>query len=336
MNGHDIVLIPGDGIGPEVAQAARDVLEATGVSINWHRYLAGSTALEEHGTPLPEALLEAVREFGVALKGPVTTPVGSGFSSVNVAIRKQLDLYANLRPVRSIPGVPSRYRDVDLAIVRENTEGLYVADERWEDEDTVAALKRVSRPASLRLAHFAFAYAARTGRRSVTAVHKANILKESDGLFLECAREAAQDYPDILFKDRIVDALCMDLVIDPHQHDVLLCPNLYGDIVSDLAAGLVGGLGTVPAANLGEHAAVSEAVHGSAPDIAGKGIANPTALILAGAMMLSHIGEAEASKKVEDSVRQLYREGGPLTPDVGGSATTGEMTEALISILQGG
>lgn len=336
MNGHDIVLIPGDGIGPEVSQAAQEVLDATGVSINWHRYHAGSTALEEHGTPLPEALLDAVREFGVALKGPVTTPVGSGFSSVNVAIRKQLDLYANLRPVRSIPGVPSRYQDVDLAIVRENTEGLYVADERWEDEDTVVALKRVSRTASLRLAHFAFAYASRAGRESVTAVHKANILKESDGLFLKCAREAAQDYPDIQFKDRIVDALCMDLVIDPHQHDVLLCPNLYGDIVSDLAAGLVGGLGTVPAANLGDHAAVSEAVHGSAPDIAGKGIANPTALILAGAMMFSHLGEVEASKKVEESVRQLYREGGPLTPDVGGSATTREMTAALISILQRG
>ncbi len=336
MNGHDIVLIPGDGIGPEVSQAAQDVLEATGVNVNWHLYQAGAIALEEQGTPLPEDLLDAVREFGVALKGPVTTPVGSGFSSVNVAIRKHLDLYANLRPVRSIPGVPSRYQDVDLAIVRENTEGLYVADERWEDEDTVAALKRVSRPASLRLARFAFEYATRAGRESVTAVHKANILKESDGLFLQCAREVAQEYPDIKFKDRIVDALCMDLVIDPHQHDVLLCPNLYGDIVSDLAAGLVGGLGTVPAANLGDHAAVFEAVHGSAPDIAGKGIANPTALILAGAMMLSRIEEVEASKKVEESVRQLYREGKSLTPDVGGSATTREMTDALISHLQQG
>jgi len=334
MNGHDIVLIPGDGIGPEVSQAAQKVLEATGVSINWHRFQAGANALEEEGIPLPEKLLDAVREFGVALKGPVTTPVGSGFSSVNVAIRKQLDLYANLRPVRSIPGVPSRYQEVDLAVVRENTEGLYVADERWENEDTVAALKRVSRPASLRLARFAFDYASRAGRESVTAVHKANILKESDGLFLQCAREAAQEYPGIKFKDRIVDALCMDLVIDPHQHHVLLCPNLYGDIVSDLAAGLVGGLGTVPAANLGDQAAVFEAVHGSAPDIAGKGIANPTALILAGAMVLSHIGEDEASKKVEGSVRQLYREGDHLTPDVGGAATTREMTDALISILQ--
>lgn len=334
MNGHNIVLIPGDGIGPEVSQAAQEVLEATGLNIKWHRYQAGATALKEQGTPLPEELLDAVREYGVALKGPVTTPVGSGFSSVNVAIRKQLDLYANLRPVRSIPGVPSRYQDVELAIVRENTEGLYVADERWEDEDTVVALKRVSRKASLRLAHFAFEYATQAERESVTAVHKANILKESDGLFLECAQEVAQEYPNIKFKDRIVDALCMDLVINPYQHDVLLCPNLYGDIVSDLAAGLVGGLGTVPAANLGDHAAVSEAVHGSAPDIAGKGIANPTALILAGAMMLSHIGEAEASKKVEDSVRELYREGGPLTPDVGGSATTGEMTDAIISLLQ--
>lgn len=334
MDAYNVVLIPGDGIGPEVSTAARKVIDATGVKINWHVYQAGASALEEVGTPLPDEPVEAIQNFSSALKGPVTTPVGSGFSSVNVALRKRLDLYANLRPVRSIPGVPSRYQDVDLAIVRENTEGLYVADERWEDEDTVVALKRVSRKASLRLARFAFEYAKRTGRDTVTAVHKANILKESDGLFLSCAQEVAEEYPQIGFKDRIVDALCMDLVMDPRQHDILLCPNLYGDIVSDLAAGLVGGLGTVPGANLGDHAAIFEAVHGSAPDIAGKGIANPTAIILAGAMMLAHLGEVEASQEIEDSVKKLYKNGGPLTPDVGGSATTEELAAALVHMLR--
>lgn len=333
---HDVVLIPGDGIGPEVASAAQQVIDAAGVDITWHTFQAGSAALEQQGTPLPGELLDAIRRYSIALKGPVTTPVASGFSSVNVALRKRLDLYANLRPIRTIPGVPSRYQDVDLAVVRENTEGLYAADERWEDEDSVVALKRVTRQASLRVARFAFEYAMRSNRESVTAVHKANILKESDGLFLTCAEEVAQEYPQIQFQDRIVDALCMDLVIDPGKHDVLLCPNLYGDIVSDLAAGLVGGLGTVPAANLGDEAAISEAVHGSAPDIAGQGIANPTAIILAGAMMLSHLGEVEASQKVDQAVKRIYADGGPLTPDVGGSATTEEMTAALIRILQEG
>lgn len=331
---HDVVLIPGDGIGPEVTSAARQVIDAVGVDIHWHMHQAGSAGLEEHGTPLPDEVLQAIRQYGIALKGPITTPVGSGFSSVNVALRKQLDLYANLRPVRSIPGVPSRYQDVDLVIVRENTEGLYSADERWEDDDTVVALKRVSRRASRRIARFAFEYAVRTGRQAVTAVHKANILKESDGFFLSCAQEVAQEYPRIEFKDRIVDALCMDLVIDPDKHDVLLCPNLYGDVVSDLAAGLVGGLGTVPGANLGDQASILEAVHGSAPDIAGQGIANPTAIILAGAMMLSHLGEAEASSNVERAVKTIYQRGASLTPDVGGTGTTQEMTAAIVECLQ--
>jgi isocitrate dehydrogenase (NAD+) len=333
MSAYDAVLIPGDGIGPEVSAAAVRVMEAAGVEIRWHRFQAGKTALENGDDPLPSALLEATREIGAALKGPITTPVGSGFTSVNVAIRKELDLFANLRPVKSIPGGEARYRDVDLVIVRENTEGLYNGEEVWENKDAVVAKKRVTRAGSLRVAEFAYRYAEKEGRRSVTTVHKANILKESDGLFLRCARERAKAYPGLKSTDRIVDALCMDLVLDPGQHDVLLCPNLYGDIVSDLAAGLVGGLGLVPGANLGQKIGVFEAVHGSAPDIAGKGIANPTALILAGAMLLDHIGEKEAGKRIQTAVHQLYAAGGPLTPDVGGTGTTEEVTNVLIAAL---
>ena len=334
MSSHEVVLIPGDGIGPEVASAAQAVIDATGVDIRWHTYQAGIASLEEGDRSLPEELLEAIRQYGIALKGPLTTPVGGGFSSVNVALRQRLGLYANLRPVRTIPGAPSRYQDVDLVIIRENTEGLYSGDERWEDDDSVVGLKRVTREASLRIARFAFNFASRHGRGKVTATHKANILKESDGLFLTCAREVAKAYPQVHFTDRIIDALCMDLVMDPNQHDVLLCPNLYGDIISDLAAGLVGGLGTVPSANIGQDAAIFEAVHGSAPDIVGKGIANPTALILAGVMMLSQLGEEEAAEKLAESVRNLYESGGPLTPDLGGEATTEDMTRELVSNLK--
>ncbi len=330
MSSVNVVLIPGDGIGPAVSAAAQQVIDAAGVKIRWHPFQAGMTALEEKGEALPGALMDAIRQYGVALKGPITTPVGSGFSSVTVAMRQQLGLYANLRPVRSIPGVSSRYEDVDLVIVRENTEGLYRGGEQWESENSVVALKRVTRESSLRIAQFAFDYAVREGRTSVTAVHKANILKASDGLFLNCAREVSEKYPEIQFKDRIVDALCMDLVIDPGLHDILLCPNLYGDIISDLAAGLVGGLGTVPGANIGEKEALFEAVHGSAPDIAGKGIANPTALILAGAMMLSHLGEPDSARKIRESVYSLYQHGEVLTPDMGGTATTQEMTREII------
>jgi len=333
MTRHSVVLIPGDGIGPEVVEMAQEVIEATGVVIEWKTFEAGTRALEKYGTPLPHSLLDAIRQSRVALKGPITTPIGSGFSSVTVALRKELGLYANLRPVKSIPGVPARYQDVDLVVIRENTEDLYSGLERQVDDGTAEAIKRVTRRASLRIARFAFDYARRHQRKMVTAVHKANILKLSDGLFLECAREVATCYPEITYHERIVDALCMDLVLDPGQHDVLLCPNLYGDIVSDLAAGLVGGLGLVPAANIGDGLAVFEAVHGSAPDIAGQGIANPTALILAGAMMLFFLGEEEAARKIERGIQAVYALGRHLTPDVGGTASTREMADAVLSCL---
>jgi isocitrate dehydrogenase (NAD+) len=333
MGKHTVVLIPGDGIGPEVVEAAQKVIEATGVEIAWKTFEAGAKALERYGTPLPEAILKGIRQSRVALKGPVTTSIGVGFSSITVALRKRLGLYANLRPVRSMAGVSSRYQDVDLVVIRENTEGLYGGIERQVDDDTAEAVKLVTRRASLRIARFAFGYARRQRRKMVTAVHKANILKLSDGLFLECAREVAADYPEIEYRERIVDALCMDLVLDPGRHDVLLCPNLYGDIVSDLAAGLVGGLGLAPAANIGDEMAVFEAVHGSAPDIAGQGIANPTALILAGAMMLSYLGEEEAAKRIEEAVQEVYIRRERLTPDVGGAATTQDMTDAVLSCI---
>jgi len=335
MAGYPVVLLPGDGIGPEIVEATREVLEATGVALDWRPYETGIAAMEKTGTPLPDEVVEEIRRCGVALKGPITTPVGTGFSSVTVALRQRLDLYANLRPVRSIPGVPARYSDVDLVIVRENTEDLYAGIEYRIDEDTVVAEKRITRPASLRIARFAFDYASRYGRRQITAVHKANILKMSDGLFLQCAREVAGQYPQVQYTERIVDALCMDLVLDPGRHDVLLCPNLYGDIVSDLAAGLVGGLGLAPAANVGDGVAVFEAVHGSAPDIAGKGIANPTALILAGAMMLTYLGESAAAARVEQAILETYRQGtAHLTPDVGGKGTTRSFTDTVLSYLE--
>lgn len=333
MGRHTVVLIPGDGIGPEVTETARKVIEATGVEIQWHTFEAGVKALEMYGAPLPAAILEEVRRSGVALKGPVATSIGTGFSSVVVALRRKLGLYANLRPVKNIPGVPSRYQDVDLVVVRENTEGLYSGIERQVNDDTAETVRRVTRQASLRIARFAFNYARCQRRKMVTAVHKANILQLSDGLFLECAREVAADYPEIEYRERIVDAVCLDLVLDSGRHDVLLCPNLYGDIISDLAAGLVGGLGLVPAANIGDGMGVFEAVHGSAPDIAGKGIANPTALILAGAMMLSCLGEEEAAKRIEEGIWRVYANGKHLTPDVGGAASTGEMADAVISCI---
>ncbi len=333
MTPHDVVLIPGDGIGPEVAEAARSVLDAGGVDIRWKVMDAGLAAQQAGMQPLPESLLDAIRDAGTALKGPITTPVGSGFTSVNVGLRRALDLYANLRPVRSLPVTTGRYSDVDLVIVRENTEGLYIGEETWLDPDTVVAAKRVTRGGSERIARFAFEYARANNRGTVTAVHKANILKESDGLFLNTAREISSGYPEVSFRDRIVDALCMDLVIDPGRHDVLLCPNLYGDIISDLAAGLVGGLGAVPGANLGGRYAIFEAVHGSAPDIAGQGIANPTALILAGTMLLSHLGENQAAQRVETAVRSVYAAGENLTPDLGGTASTRSFTTAVIQQL---
>lgn len=330
---HTATLIPGDGIGPEVTDAAVSVVAAAGVDISWERVDAGGEVAARYGTPLPESVLNSVRVNRVALKGPVTTPVGEGFGSVNVALRKGLNLYACLRPVRSLPGVRSRYQDIDLVVVRENTEGLYSGIEHLVVPGVAESLKIITEQASTRIAHFAFRYARQNGRRKVTAVHKANIMKVSDGLFLESVRRARRSYPDIEYEELIVDAVCMNLVRDPYRFDVLLMENLYGDILSDLCAGLVGGLGVVPGANIGDDCAVFEAVHGSAPDIAGKGIANPTACILSAAMMLDHIGERPAATRVREALSSVLAEGSVLTPDLGGHATTRQMTQAICERL---
>ena len=330
---HTITLIPGDGIGPEVTAAVVKVLTQAGLRADWETHQAGTAALDRHGVTLPETLLESIRRTKVALKGPITTPVGGGFASVNVGLRKTLDLYANLRPVRSLPGVPSRYEQVDLVVVRENTEDLYAGLEHEVVPGVVESLKITTEAAATRIARFAFDYARGHQRRLVTAVHKANIMKMGDGLFLESVRAVAAGYPDIAVDDRIVDAACMKLVIDPAQFDVLLLPNLYGDIVSDLCAGLVGGLGVVPGANLGVDAAVFEAVHGSAPDIAGKNVANPTALLLSGVLMLRHIGEDAMADRVTRAVESVLAEERIRTHDLGGSATTSEYAEAIAQRL---
>lgn len=324
-----VTLIPGDGVGPELVEALHVVLAAMEVPLEFERHEAGAAVAERFGTPLPDSVVESVRRNRVALKGPVTTPVGGGFRSVNVALRTALDLYACVRPVRSLAGVPSRYEGVDLVIVRENSEDLYIGDERMLDADTAEAIKRITRRGSERIARFAFEYARAYGRRRVTAGHKANIMKATDGLFLSVAREVAAGYPDIAFDERIIDALCLQLVQRPQEFDVLLLPNLYGDIVSDLAAGLVGGLGVVPGANLGAEAAVFEAVHGSAPDIAGRGIVNPAAFLLSAAMMLDHLGEQEGAARVRGALLDVLAEGRFVTPDLGGRATTSEMAAAV-------
>jgi isocitrate dehydrogenase (NAD+) len=330
---HAVTLIPGDGIGPEIVRSVRAVIEAAGVEIEWHEHEAGAHAMEQYGTQVPEHVLNCIRTDKVCLKGPVSTPIGTGFTSANVILRKSLDLYANLRPARSLPGVKSRYEDVDLVVVRENTEGLYSGIEHVVVPGVVESLKIVTERASMRIAEFAFEYARKMGRGQVTAVHKANIMKLTDGMSLNCARRVAARYPEIKYTEQIVDAACMKLVIDPHQFDVLVMENLYGDIVSDLCAGLVGGLGVVPAANLGTDYAVFEAVHGSAPDIAGNNVANPTALILSAVMMLRHIGETTAADRIESAVRQVLERGERTTPDLGGHASTTEMTEAIIAGL---
>ncbi len=330
-----ITLIPGDGIGPEVTAAVVRVLETAGVEIEWERFDAGVTALERHGTPLPAPLLDSIRRNTVALKGPVTTPVGEGFTSVNVGLRKALGLYANLRPVRNLPNVPSRFDRVDLVIVRENTEDLYSGIEHEVVPGVVESLKIITEAASSRIARFAFDYARRMGRRRVTAVHKANIMKLSDGLFIHTARAVAAGYPGIEYDEQIVDAACMNLVMRPEQFDMLLLPNLYGDIVSDLCAGLVGGLGTVPAANLGASSAVFEAVHGSAPDIAGRNLANPTALLRSALLMLGHIGEDAAAARIETALFTALARPETRTRDLGGSASTTEFTDAIVQALHG-
>jgi len=333
MKKHKVTLVPGDGIGPEVTGAAISVMRAAGVQFEWESFVVGAEALSRFGDPLPQDLFESIKRTKIALKGPVMTPIGTGFVSANVRLRKALDLYANLRPIKSLKGVKSRYEDVDLIVVRENTEDLYSGLEHEVVPGVVESLKIITDRASRRIAYFAFEYARREGRKKVTAIHKANIMKMSDGLFLNCFREVSKSYPEIEADDMIVDNACMQMVMDPNQFDVLLLENLYGDIMSDLGAGLVGGLGIVPGANIGEEIAVFEAVHGSAPSIAGRGIANPTALIQTAVLMLKHLGEREAADKIQHALEKILAEGQFLTRDLGGSAMTSEFTEAIIHAL---
>jgi isocitrate dehydrogenase (NAD+) len=329
-----VTLIPGDGIGPELAEATRRVLDASGVEFDWEVMNAGEAVMAKEGTPLPQAVLDSILRNKIALKGPITTPVGVGFRSVNVALRQTLGLYANLRPVRSIPGLKTRYDDVDLVIVRENTEDLYAGIEHMVGPDAAESIKIITRAASERIARFAFEYSVANGRRKVTAVHKANIMKFSDGLFLESCRTIAAQYEGrVAFEDRIVDNMCMQLVQKPELYDVLVLPNLYGDIVSDLCAGLVGGLGVAPGANIGTEAAVFEAVHGSAPKYAGQNKANPTALMLSGVLLLRHIGQQAAAERVEAAIRAVIAEGRTVTYDLGGSAGTSEFADAIVARL---
>src|SRR5271165_6084365 len=330
---HKVTLIPGDGIGPEVTQATVRILEATGVKFDWESFAVGADAFEKHGEYIPKEALESIERTCVALKGPVTTPVGGGFSSINVALRQKFELYANFRPIRNLPHIPTRYPDVDLIIVRENTESLYSGLEHEVVPGVVESLKIITEKASTRIAKFAFEYARKMGRKKIHAIHKANIMKLSDGLFLRSVRAVAEQFKDIEYKELIVDNACMQMVINPDQFDVLLLPNLYGDVMSDLAAGLVGGLGVVPSGNIGEDAAIFEAVHGTAPDIAGKGLANPTALLMSSILMLNHLGEQSAAARIEKALIRVYKEGKHVTKDVGGKAGTQEFTDAVIAAL---
>jgi isocitrate dehydrogenase (NAD+) len=330
---HIITLIPGDGIGPEVTSAVVRIIEAAGVSVQWETHYAGAQALEKFGSTLPDDLLESIKRNRVALKGPITTPVGKGFTSVNVGLRKALDLYANLRPVRALPNVPCRYPELDLIVVRENTEDLYSGIEHVVVPGVVESIKIITEKASTRVSKFAFEYARREGRKKVTCVHKANIMKLSDGLFLDCFRNVAAAHPEIEADDKIVDNACMQLVMRPEQFDIMLLENLYGDIVSDLCAGLIGGLGLVPGANIGEQGAVFEAVHGSAPDIAGQGIANPTALLQSGILMLRHLGERGPAERVEQAMLKVFRDGQVRTRDIGGTSSTSEFADAIIAAM---
>lgn len=333
---YKIVYLNGDGIGLEVVTAARRVVDATGVKVEWQEAFAGLDCFSKFGDPLPQQTLDKIRASDATLKGPTATASGIGFRSVNVALRQKLELYANYRPARSMQGIKSRYDDVDLIVIRENTEGLYSGIEHTVVPGVVESLRIISAKASERIAHFTFQMARRQGRRRVTCVHKANILKLSDGLFLETCRRVAQEYPDIAFDDSIVDATAMKLVIDPHQYDVLVMENLFGDILSDLTSGLVGGLGVTPSANIGDEAAVFEAVHGTAPDIAGKGLANPTALILSAVLMLRFLGESKVADQVEEAVRKVIAEGKTLTGDLGGRSSTAEYTEAVVAAMAAG
>jgi isocitrate dehydrogenase (NAD+) len=329
---HQITLIPGDGIGPEVAEATVRAVEATGATIEWEHANAGAGALEEYGSLLPDDVFASLAATHVGLKGPTATPIAGGHQSINVALRKKLGLYVNFRPVRMLPGLRTRFSDlpIDMAIFRENTEDLYSGLEHEVVPGVVESLKIITQNASLRIARAAFEYARKEGRCKVTSIHKANIMKKSDGLFLKCCREVAAQYPEIEYNELIVDNACMQIVTRPETFDLLVMPNLYGDIVSDLAAGLVGGLGIVPGANLGDRTAIFEAVHGTAPDIAGKGLANPTALMQSAALMLAHLGEREAARKLQHGLEQVYAEGRHLTVDLGGRASTAEFTDAVV------
>ena len=330
---HTITLIPGDGIGPEVSKAVQEIIAAAGVPICWDATEARGD-IERRGVDFMQSgVVESIRKNGVALKGPMTTAVASGPPSINVGLRKALDLYANVRPVKNLIGVQARFRDVDLVLIRENTEDLYAGLEHEVVPGVVESLKIITERASTRIARFAFEYARKHARKKIHAIHKANIMKMSDGLFLNSIRVVAKEFPEIEYKELIIDNACMQMVLNPHQFDMLLLTNLYGDIMSDLAAGLVGGLGVVPSGNIGKEAAIFEAVHGTAPDIAGKGVANPTALLMSAIMMLDHIGESSAARKIESALDRVYREGKSLTKDVGGKATTAEFTHAVISAL---
>jgi len=329
-----VTLIPGDGTGPELTSAMRRVVDASGAKIQWDVVDAGEAAAEKHGTPLPPATLDSVRRNKVAIKGPISTPIGSGYRSVNVALRKEFDLYAGIRPCRSLEGITTPFKDVDLVLVRENTEDLYAGVEHWVGKDAAESIRIITREGSKRIAHAAFEYAARNARRKVTVVHKANIQKLTDGLFLDVARDVARDYPQIQVEDRIVDNMAMQLVQRPHEYDILLCPNLYGDILSDLCAGLIGGLGVAPGMNLGRDTAIFEAVHGSAPQFKGQDKLNPTALILSAVLMLEHLNEHRAADRVQQAVRRVIAEGKTVTFDLGGSASTTQMTDAILAAMK--
>ncbi|HXQ25551.1 MAG TPA: isocitrate dehydrogenase (NAD(+)) [Candidatus Acidoferrales bacterium] len=331
---HTITLIPGDGIGPEVSSAVKKIIAAAGVEISWEEESARGDMDRRGSGAMQSAVLDSIRKTRVALKGPLATAVAMGPPSINVGLRKALDLYANVRPVKNLLGVQSRYQNVDMVLIRENTEDLYAGLEHEVVPGVVESLKIITERASTRIARFAFEYARKHGRKKIHAIHKANIMKLSDGLFLTSIRKVAPEYPDIEYKELIIDNACMQMVLNPHQFDMLLLTNLYGDIMSDLAAGLVGGLGVVPSGNIGETVALFEAVHGTAPDIAGKGIANPTALLMSSIMMLDHIGEIDAARKIESALHKVYREGKSLTRDLGGTATTTEFTDSVIRTLQ--
>jgi isocitrate dehydrogenase (NAD+) len=331
---YKITLIPGDGIGPEVTSAAVRILEATGLKFEWESYEAGAEAFEKYKEYIPKELIQSIERTRVGLKGPVTTPIGGGFSSINVELRKRFELYANFRPIRNLPHIPTRYPDVDLIIFRENTEGLYSGIEHEVVPGVVESLKIITEKASTRISRFAFEWARKNKRKKIHAIHKANIMKLSDGLFLRCSRNVSKEYPEITYGEHIVDNTCMQLVMNPYQYDVLLLENLYGDIISDLCAAFVGGLGLVPGANFGDQCAIFEAVHGSAPDIAGKNLANPTAVLRSALLMLRHLGEHDAANRIRAALEKVYRNKAKLTRDVGGTAGTSEFADAVIEAME--